>query len=280
MARQLARFLRRREVACAPAVRRACNAVRSAAKTCRRSSWRQAAAARRQMRQKNSWPRRSRPARPALGYGGAGGKGPSVHRTERASGLLRASDRVMIGSSLDEYRRFGRSLIRMPLEGHGGPHLRRLQLKELSRIPHARIRGEGFEALQRQHQASPEGPRQGSQRIIHAQTCSSLHAGLVGNLIDPALDRTQACGRENNTHWKHTQVRGNLRSKQLGKGVRSSRPHLFRRRIPCGNGNPGSPNTERAERPPRTAKLSYREDWLIQPPRPDLNRLLTMASPS
>ncbi len=130
----------------------------------------------------------------------------------------------MSGSSLDEYRRFSRFLRHMPLEGHGRPHLSRLQLKELRRILHPRIRGEGFQALQRQHQAPPKRPWQSCQGVIHAQARGSLDAGLVGNLIDPALDRAQARWGEGSIHRDNTQVHGNLVRERAETDVRSLRP--------------------------------------------------------
>ena len=270
MARQLARFLRRRKVASAPGDTSACNAARSRAIICRRIILAAGGGRATPDAPEELLGRESRPARPAFGVWRRGRRAHPSPDGESASGLLRASDRVMSGSSLDEYRRFGRSpSSECPLERHRGPHLRRLQLKELSRIPHAgsgrRLSGSAAPAP-----AWPEGPRPGSQCIIYAQTCSSLHAGLIGNLVNSVLDPHSGLRKENNTHWKHAQVRGNLRSKQLRKGC----SFLTSSPLPPANTlrerQSGFAQYRKRQTTSSHCQVQLSRNWLIQPPRPDL----------
>jgi len=94
----------------------------------------------------------------------------------------------------------------MTFKGHGSPHRRGFQLEELSGIPHARIRREGFQALQRQDQTAPERPRKGGQCVLQAQARCSLNSRLIGNIIDPALNGTQTRWRKAIIHQNNTEV--------------------------------------------------------------------------
>ncbi|MEZ0168062.1 hypothetical protein [Microvirga sp. TS319] len=85
-----------------------------------------------------------------------------------------------------------RIVSRMALERHGGPYLCSLQVKEIGCPLNLGIGREGLQALESQDQAAAKWPRKSSERIVHGQARDSLDVSLVGNVIDQALDRTQA----------------------------------------------------------------------------------------
>lgn len=97
----------------------------------------------------------------------------------------------------------------MALERHGGPYSGSLQLKELGGPLDLWIGRESLQALEGEHQTASKGPRQGCQRIVHGQARSPFHSSLIGNVIDPALDGTQACGAGNITHRDKAQYTAN-----------------------------------------------------------------------
>ena len=183
----------------------------------------------------------------------------------------------MSGSSHDRGCRFGRRLVQMSLKGHSSPHASCRQLKKLRCVLHVRINGEGFQALQHQHQAPPKRQWQGCQRIIHTQTCISLDSSEVRKFIDPAQDRTEACRRESNIHWKHT---GTPQSASGADRNWCSFPTPV-------SSPPQVPREDaRAVLAPKRrqvcfvemVKLNYRKDCLIQLQVLNFNSLLTMDS--